>query len=129
MIGDFDLHANGGFDIDVSHTDRTRARYGAGVTYQFARTAGFMVDIIGSSNITNQTINTTVPQFTTATGPATGFTTVTSQLNTSIVDLAMGFTANPMKNMTAYFNFLVPIITDNGLRADFIPVVGTQLTY
>jgi hypothetical protein len=128
VLGDFDLHANGGFDIDVNYADRSRARYGIGVTYQFMPKAAFMVDVIGSSNLTDQTVRTKVPQFTTPTGPATSVTTVTDQISTNIVDLAMGFRANPAKNMTAYFNFLVPL-TNDGLRADFIPAAGLEIAY
>jgi hypothetical protein len=132
-VGDFDFHVNAGVDIDFDNSDRSRVRYAGGVTYQFMERAAFLVDVIGSSNISDEKVTVRVPQFQTSTVPPfttsiASFTTVKQQFSTDIVDLAVGFKTSPYKSMAAYVNFIMPL-TDDGLRADFIPAVGVEMTY
>jgi hypothetical protein len=87
--------------------------------------AGFMLDVIGSSNVTNQSVSTQVPQYN-LNNEFTGLNTTTRQFTTNIIDLSMGFKFTPVKYMSAYFNFLVPLNSD-GLRTDFVPSAGVQM--
>jgi hypothetical protein len=133
QLADFDFHVNAGVDIDFENSDRSRVRYAAGLAYQFMERAAFLVDVIGSSNISDETISVQVPQFqTSTTAPFTtsiaSYSTVNQKFKTDIVDLAVGFKTNPYKSMAAYVNFIVPL-TNDGLRADFIPAVGLEMTY
>lgn len=124
--GNFDFHGNAGVDVDLSYSDHSRARYGVGVSYKFLESTGLMVDIIGSSNMTNQSISNQVPQYSIATGAQTGVNTVTSQISTNILDISMGVKTSIFKRANAYVNFLVPLNND-GLRAGFVPSAGFQI--
>ena len=126
IYGDFDFHTNAGIDVDLTVADRSRARYGLGVSYQFVEMAKFMVDVIGSSNVTSQALSAQVPQYSLSTGAYSGTNTITSQLTTNIVDLSMGIKATPTKSLTTYINFLVPM-TNDGLRTGFTPVAGIEM--
>ena len=57
----FDFHFQAGFDINADDTERSRARYGIGLTTQLVERVAFLIDIIGSSNLTEQDLSVTVP--------------------------------------------------------------------
>jgi hypothetical protein len=132
-ISRFHLHGSLGFDINLSHTDRSRVRYAAGVTMQLFNRLAITADVIGSSNLTTQEISVEVPIFDNDafdTDPPTiaGYTTVTDSLRTDIVDIALGFKVNIVGSLVGFANVFVPL-NDDGLRAIAVPTVGLEYSF
>lgn len=130
-----DTHASGGIEVNLDDTDRSRVRYAGGVSFQIVEAAALFVDVIGSSNLATDRLSVTVPQFVNAPGtseapPTTIPSTVRAHKNvaTTLVDLAPGVKAALAESLVAYFTAFVPL-NDDGLRADFIPAGGFELTF
>lgn len=133
--GPVELHASGGFEIDADETDRSRARYGGGFALQLGERFDLMFDVVGSSSLVSNDISVQVPQFVNAPGTseATPTTlaqtqTFTKSLSTNIIDVAPGVKVVLWKTVIGYVTFFVPV-TNDGLRADFIPAAGVQGTF
>jgi hypothetical protein len=124
--GRFDFHLQVGVDINADDTERSRVRYGAGVTVQLIEQAAFLLDIIGSSNITDQDISVSVPVIEGAV--ETGRITVSRELRTDIVDLSVGFKAVLTKSVIGFANVFIPLNND-GLRADAVPSMGLEMSF
>ncbi|HSD11736.1 MAG TPA: hypothetical protein VLF14_12155 [Candidatus Binatia bacterium] len=126
-FGPINLHASTGFQIDPQTTDRTRVRYGGGAAWQVHERVAIITDVIGSSNITSEEESITVPTFDQQ-GNIVGSDTVTTQLHADIVDVVPGIKVNVAGSMFAFFSAFVPI-NDSGLRADFIPTGGVEMSF
>jgi hypothetical protein len=126
-FGPINLHASTGFQIDPQTTDRTRVRYGGGAAWQVHNRVAIITDVIGSSNITSQEESITVPTFDQQ-GNVVGSNTVTTQLHADIVDVVPGIKVNVAGSVFAFFSAFVPI-NDSGLRADFIPTGGLEMSF
>ncbi|MGH8602022.1 MAG: transporter [Gammaproteobacteria bacterium] len=124
--GRFDFHLQAGVDINADDTERSRVRYGAGVTVQLIEQAAFLLDIIGSSNITDQDISVSVPVI--EGSVETGRTTLTRELRTDIVDFSVGFKAALTQSVIGFANVFVPL-NDDGLRADAVPSMGLEVSF
>jgi hypothetical protein len=128
-FGPVNLHAQGGFQIDPQTLDRTRVRYGGGLTWQVHSRVALITDVIGSSNITSEEDEIQVPQFSQTNQQApTSFTTTTTQLNSTIVDVVPGIKVNVAGSVFAYFSAFVPL-NDSGLRTDFTPTGGIEASF
>ena len=128
-IGKHDLHASLGFEANPENKDRSRARYALGATIGLVDRVAFLVDLLGNSGLSKETITKgNVPQYGTTLATSntqTGTTTVSRSFRNDIVDLAFGLKVTPVENGVLYASVIVPLTSD-GLRADYIPSVGVQ---
>ena len=115
----FDFHFQAGFDVNTDDTERSRARYGIGLTTQLIERLAFLIDIIGSSSLTEQDISFT--------GPVIGRQTVTG-VRTDIVDLAIGFKAAFAQSVVGFAGVFLPL-NDDGLRSDAVPTAGLEVSF
>ena len=122
----FDFHFQAGFDVNADDTERSRARYGIGLTTQLIERLAFLIDIIGSSNLTEQDISVTVPVI--AGQAVVGSQTITQGLRTDIVDLAIGFKAAFAQSVVGFASVFIPL-NDDGLRADAVPAAGIEVSF
>ncbi len=100
---------------------------------QLIEQLAFSVDVIGSSNVTTDRISIDVPEFgadafDTSPPSPSGFTRISRNLSTDIIDLSLGFKLSLFKSVIGFVNFFVPLNTD-GLRADFIPTAGLEVSF
>jgi predicted Ser/Thr protein kinase len=124
--GRFDFHFQAGFDVNADDTERSRARYGIGLTTQLVERVAFLIDIIGSSNVTEQDISVTIPVIV---GSAeVGSQTITQGLRTDIVDLAVGFKAAFAQSVVGFAAVFLPL-NDDGLRSDAVPTAGLEVSF
>jgi hypothetical protein len=108
-------------------------RYAGGVTFQVIEQLALLVDVIGSSNLRTDRVSTKVPVFAattsaTAPPPATGFTRISTTLNTDIVDLAVGLKVNLVESAVGFVTVFLPL-NDDGLRSDLVPAVGLEVNF
>jgi len=133
--GRFHIHVSTGMSFNFDDSDRSRVHYAGGVTVRLVEQLAFLLDVIGSSNLTTDQISTKVPQFSNGTSlpsPAlpptpSGFTRVALPLRTDIVDLGGGVKGN-VGALTGFITFFVPLNTD-GLRADWSPAAGLEVNF
>ena len=126
-FGRHEAHVNAGIETNADELDRSRARYGVGVSVQPFERFSFYTDVLGSSGLADQKLSTTVPVFDPINGAQTGTRTAELTLRTDQVDLSFGIKANPYGNVVAYAGALVPI-NDDGLRA-FITTGGFEVGF
>ena len=133
--GRFHLHGTGGIEFDWDDSDRTRARYAAGVAFSLIEQLVLNVDVVGSSYLKKDRLSVQVPQFVNAPGtseatPTTIPTTRTfsTKIRPDIVDLAVGFKANIYGALVGYANVFLPL-NDDGIRADVIPSAGLEVSF
>ena len=105
--GRFDFHFQAGFDVNADDTERSRARYGIGVTTQLIERLAFLIDVIGSSNLTEQDISVTVPVI--SGDNLAGSRTITQGLRTDIVDLSIGFKAAFTQSVVGFASVFIPL--------------------
>lgn len=127
--GRFDFHLAAGVEINADDTERSRVRYAAGVTAGIIEPLAFLVDVIGNSNVTDQELSVTVPTEGGTPGILNGpDRTVTAELRTDIVDLALGFKAAFPYSLVGFAGVFVPL-NDDGLRADVIPTANIEVSF
>ncbi len=127
VFGPIDLHATGGVEINFEDSDRSRIRWGAGVTWQLGERIALLADFVGSSNIHTDRINVEVPTF--EEGPGTVPTeTVFRETSTDIIDFAPGIKALISENAVAFASVFIPV-NEDGLRADFVPAAGIEFSF
>ncbi len=126
-FGPINVHASTGFRIDPETLDRTRVRYGGGVAWQVHQRVAIITDVIGSSNMASEEETIDVPEFDQQ-GNVIGTQTVTTQFNSTIVDVVPGIKVNVGGSAFAFFSAFVPI-NDSGLRTDFTPTGGIEMTF
>ena len=122
----FDFHFQAGFDINADDTERSRARYAIGLTTQLIERLAFLIDIIGSSNLSEPEVSVDVPVIE---GSAqVGTRTITQGVRTDIVDLAIGFKAAFTQSVVGFASVFIPL-NDDGLRADVVPAAGLEVSF
>ena len=132
-FGRYHLHTSLGFDVNLNEPDQSRVRYAGGVTVQLLERLALTVDVIGSSNLKSYEVSVTVPEFdndsfdTTPPTPS-GFSQVSQDLRTDIVDLALGFKVQLYKSVIGFANVFVPL-NDDGLRAKAVPTFGLEVSF
>jgi hypothetical protein len=128
--GRFDLHLQTGFDFNFDDSDRNRVRYAGGIEIDLLEQLGLMVDVIGSSSLKKDQVTGGIPSLG-GPPPPPGVPTLprtfTTPIKTDIVDVGVGLKGN-VGPVTGFITFFVPI-TDDGLRADFIPAGGLQISF
>jgi hypothetical protein len=85
-----------GVDINAEDTERSRVRYGAGVTFQTIEQVAFLLDIIGSSNIADQDISAPIPVI--IGSEEVGTETIARELSTDIVETYRWAGRRPWRN-------------------------------
>ncbi len=126
-VSSLNFHASTGFEVDPEETSRSRVRYAGGVAWQVVERAALIVDVVGSSNLTDETIEIDVPQFNQS-GQVSGTQRARQSFRTDVVDLAPGFKVNIAGSAIGFFTVFVPMNKD-GLRADFIPTGGVEVSF
>ena len=122
-----DLHASSGLEINFEDSDRSRIRWAAGITWQFGERFALLADLIGSHNVRTDRISVVVPTF--ETGPGTSPTKLVARDTSSdIVDFAPGIKAMISENAVVYGTVFMPV-NEDGLRADFVPAGGIQISF
>jgi hypothetical protein len=123
------VHASGGIELNLDDSDRSRVRYAGGLTLPLVERLAFLVDVVGSSNLTTDRVSVRVPQFfDPPPAPPTSFVRASTPLSTDIIDLAVGFKANLVGSVVGFAHVFVPL-NDDGLRADVIPVAGLEVSF
>jgi hypothetical protein len=123
-FGNFDAHANGGIEVNFDDSDRSRLRYGAGVTWQAIERLALLADVVGSSNLKTDRIGVRVPVFS-STGQQLDTFRVSRNIATDRVDFLAGVKTLVAGSGIAFATVFVPL-NDDGLRADLIPAVGFE---
>ena len=133
--GRMHLHASGGIELNWDASDRSRARYAAGVAFSLLDQLALNVDIIGSSYLTTDRLSVRVPQFVNAPGTSEAtpntlpvMRTFSHKIRPDMVDLAVGFKANVYGAIVGYANVFLPL-NDDGIRADVIPSAGLEVSF
>jgi hypothetical protein len=126
-------HVNLGFDLGDTSKAKDEFLYRVGFDWGFLRWATFAFDILGRWVIDNDRVELGSDQATCrgGTGPAcTGGTRDVSRPDADdhIIDAAVGFKFNPWRNVLILVNVLIPL-NDTGLRDDFTPLVGVEVTF
>ncbi|MGE4092998.1 MAG: hypothetical protein AB7G75_19385, partial [Candidatus Binatia bacterium] len=129
----FDFHLATGLEVNADDSDRSRVRYSGGFAVDLLRQQlALTVDLLGNSNLKTDNVVGRVPSF--GGGAAPGLPGVpmlpqqfVSPLKTNIIDLGLGLKAS-IGPFTGFFTAFLPI-TDDGLRADWIPAVGIQMSF
>jgi len=124
----FHLHLASGIEVNFDDSDRSRVRYGSGVAVDILRQQlALTLDIIGSSNLKTDNVVGSVPSFGGPPGVPSLPRQFVSPVNTNIIDLGVGLKVN-FGPVTGFFTAFIPI-TDDGLRADWIPAGGIQIGF
>jgi hypothetical protein len=117
-LGRHDLHVNLGVDLNASDLDRTRLRYAVGGSVYAWKGLSALVDVIGTSGVS-------ADHFTERLGGQRVSGTVA---RTDIVDLYTGLKVDLPGRFLGHVGVLLPL-TDDGLRADAIPVGGVECSF
>lgn len=126
-IGIVDLHANGGIEINFEESDQSRIRWATGATLQLGERVALLADFLGNSSLKTDRLNVEVPTFV-ENPSAPQFETVRSEVATDIIDFAPGVKVMLSDRAVAFATVFVPL-NDDGLRADFVPAGGIEVTF
>jgi len=139
-FGQQDVHASVGMDVNAGKIERSRVRYGLGVTLEPVDTIALLIDFIGSSGVAADDFTqngSAVPlstfdgpfQTKTAVAAANGSVHFTSSVpRTDIVDVAVGLKFNLFGRLVGFAEGIIPLNGD-GLRADVVPTGGIEYTF
>lgn len=134
-----DFHTSFGVEVDPEDLDRSRGNYGAGVSLRLLDWLTGNIDIIGSSQFSDDESSETIPfsssqiqvgQFGNFRIEPAGSNTkiITTIDRTDVVDLAVGLKVNVYKTAVLFGSAIVPL-TQDGVRADVIPVAGVEVSF
>jgi hypothetical protein len=131
--GRFHAHASSGIEYNLDDSDRSRVRYAGGLTFQIIEQLVLLVDVIGSANLKTDRISVNVPEFNNDVPDGSpplpsGYTHISLPLNVDIVDLVVGFKAQPVKSVIGFFAVFLPL-NDEGLRSELIPTFGLEFAF
>lgn len=127
-FGRHDVHLALGIDADASNADASRGRWGIGTSIQPVEGVALVLDFIGSSGLTQNTLSETVTNFNEQ-GEPDGTRTVSDDVRTDIVDLAFGLKWNVYGTGIVYLGAIWPLNPDNGLRTEFTPTGGFEIGF
>jgi hypothetical protein len=142
-FGAHDAHANLGIEVNADDLQRTRGRYGLGVSIAPVERFAILLDLFGSSAFVDDDFSVNaargpgvvesssfLDRF--ANGPGTpipgGVRTDQFIPRTDIVDVSVGVKANLFSTFTAFAAAIVPVVK-GGLRAPVVPTGGVQYTF
>lgn len=124
----FHFHLSSGLEVNIDDSDRSRVRYSGGVAVDILKQQlALTLDLLGSSNLKTDRVVGSVPSFGGPPGVPSLPSRFVSPLNTNIIDLGLGLKGS-IGPVTGFFTAFVPI-TDDGLRADWIPAFGIQMGF
>jgi hypothetical protein len=132
-----DVHAAVGMEADATELDKSRVRYAIGTALTRWDSLAFLVDLIGSSSVTRDEFEITVPLSLQniqnpdiishrETPNGTVFTAAVPR--SDIIDMAFGVKWNCFRTGILFASVFVPI-TNDGLRAAVIPSGGFEYTF
>lgn len=128
-IGPHEVHGNFGVEFDPQNVDRSRLQYALGGSIKLLDWLSGMLDVIGSSQFADQSVDTTVavPE---SLGPTLAPATTTKVVpvtvpRTDVVNLSLGFKTVVFGSGVAFVTAVVPL-ANNGLRPGVVPVVGFE---
>jgi len=136
MLGPHQVHAQLGVEVNADDLERSRARYGIGGELQVTEMLALTVEIMGSSSFVDDefdvsTRGSIVPpvgltgRFVDRVGPDS----ITARVPRSdVLDGAVGFKVNIAGNAVGYLGAIIPM-TEDSLRADFLPVGGFEVSF
>jgi hypothetical protein len=135
-FGRHDVHMNLGVEYNCDDLERTRARYALGASLQPHDRFAFLIDVIGSSSFDDDDFtfrrSTQIDQLfgnDDLIRKPIGRREVTAFVPRSdVVDIAVGFKANPVGTLVAFAEVILPL-TNDGLRAEVIPTAGLEWTF
>ncbi len=124
----FHFHLSSGLEVNVDDSDRSRVRYSGGVAVDIIKQQlALTLDLLGSSNLKTDNVVGSVPSFGGPPGVPSLPSRFVSPINTNIIDLGLGLKGS-IGPFTGFFTAFVPI-SDDGLRADWIPAFGIQMGF
>ena len=127
-FGRFDAHANLGVDVNAGDVDGSRVRYGLGGAFGIVEGLGIFTELFGSSGLAERDLDFERQTFDPDTGAPRGSVTETVSVRTDLLDVAAGLKISVSDRFVGYAGAIVPI-TDDGLRADVVPVGGFEFTF
>lgn len=142
VFGRNDVHASVGLETNADELERSRVNYGVGVSVGVIQRLTANVDVIGSSQFVDEDVEIPVNSSIQALAPAvaripgadvtaTGFNSSIVHLSidrTDIVDVAVGAKVAIVGSLVGFASVIVPI-TDDGVRADFVPAGGLEISF
>ncbi len=142
VFGRNDVHASVGLETNADELERSRVNYGLGVSVGVIQRLTANVDVIGSSQFVDEDVDIPVDSSIQALAPAvaripgadvtaTGFNSSIVHLSldrTDIVDVAVGAKVAIVGSLVGFASVIVPI-TDDGVRADFVPAGGVEISF
>jgi hypothetical protein len=142
VFGRNDVHASLGLEMNADEIERSRVNYGAGVSVGIIQRLTGNLDIIGSSQFVKEDVDVPVNASAQALAPAvaripgadvtaTGFNSSIVSLSidrTDIVDVAVGAKVAIVGSLVGFATVIVPI-TDDGVRSDFVPAGGLEISF
>ncbi len=144
-FGRYETHASLGAEIDAEDLDRTRGVYGAGVSIGVLEWLTGNLDVLGTSQISDEQLTSFVAgrsvgevqaaagdvfrhEDVTFKGAAGGTRVITTLDRQDVVDLAAGIKVQPFAQAVLSATAIVPLTTD-GVRADVVPAVGIEFGF
>jgi hypothetical protein len=127
------LYGNIGMEVNASELIRSRVRYGAGVALRPFDRLALLIDVFGSSGISDEEFTAGELTLVTSSSPGERPSHRTIELTataprTDIVDAAIGVKVRVLHGVTTFLSVVLPVTTD-GLRPDFVPVGGIELAF
>ena len=141
-LGRWDLHASVGIEANADDLERSRARYGVGLSLQPWERLALLLDVLGSSSFVDDRFAIRAPAGRVFLGPSdtqlfgrediirsVGRTQVIAAVPRSdVVDVAVGLKVALGGTAAAFASAIVPV-TDDGLRAEVMPTAGVEVTF
>ena len=118
QLGAHHLHATLGIDYDANRLERSRARYALGVSLQMGKWLALLVDLLGTSDLGSSSIRVRLPDQALSVGVS----------RRDYVDVSAALKVDLWGRASMFAGAIVPI-TDDGLRADVLPIAGVQGTF
>jgi hypothetical protein len=144
-FGRYEAHASLGMEVNADDLDRTRGTYGAGMSVGVLEWLTGNLDVIGTSQISDEQLTSFVAgesvadvqaaagdvfrhEDVTFKGVSGGTRVITTLDRQDVVDLAAGVKVQPFSRAVVSATVIVPLTTD-GVRADVVPAVGIEFGF
>ena len=138
-VARLDYHGSLGFEFNADDMERSRFQYGAGVSWAATDWLTANLDFLGNSQLQDDDISEVVPvarsSFSDVPGDITlkaqegGKTEVLTSIDRQdVLDLAVGLKFNPFGKGVFFASIIVPLNQD-GVRPDFIPAGGFEISF